>query len=233
MINTLDGGDRLFSRRLGCPECGLSVPEMSPRAFSFNSPHGACQECQGLGAIYDFDPRRVVPDDTVSLSSGAVVPWGTGDDGSRAEMLAGLERAFGIDASAPFRPAAEEASRPRPVWRAEPAHRRHGKGSRSNPFGVDFEGAIPNLRRRFETGAWTDQEALERFRALQPCRACRGDRLRPESRAVRVKGRRMADYVGLPLADVAAGLRDLRPVGARAPDRGPGAARKFATGSAF
>ncbi len=61
VINTLDGGDRLFSRRLACTWCGVSMPEMTPRAFSFNSPHGACQECQGLGAVYDFDPARVVP----------------------------------------------------------------------------------------------------------------------------------------------------------------------------
>ena len=63
VINSLDGGDRLFSRKLACVVCGLSVPEMSPRAFSFNSPHGACPECQGLGATWDFDPQRVVPDD--------------------------------------------------------------------------------------------------------------------------------------------------------------------------
>ena len=67
VINTLEGGDRLFSRKMACPDCGISIPEMSPRAFSFNSPHGACQACQGLGAIYDFDPRRIVPDETLSL----------------------------------------------------------------------------------------------------------------------------------------------------------------------
>ena len=71
----------------------------------------------------------------------------------------------------------------------------------SDPFGADFEGAVPNLRRRFEGGTWTDQEALEPYRALQPCPSCDGARLRAESRAVRVKGRRVADYVGQPIAD--------------------------------
>jgi excinuclease ABC subunit A len=202
VINTLDGGDRLFSRRLACPECGLSVPEMTPRAFSFNSPHGACPECQGLGAIYDFDPGRIVPDQTVSLSAGAVLPWGTGDDGSRAEMLAGLQRAFGIDPSIPFERLPKK-HRDIVLFGAPNRRTEARKGQPLDPFGADFEGAVPNLRRRFDTGAWTDQEALERFRALQECHACRGERLRPESRAVRVKGRRMADYVNVPLSEVA------------------------------
>ncbi len=75
VINTFEGGDRLFSRRLACVDCGLSMPEMTPRAFSFNSPHGACTECQGLGSMIDFDPHRVVPDESKSLADGAIVPW--------------------------------------------------------------------------------------------------------------------------------------------------------------
>ena len=74
VINTYEGGDQLFSRRLACVACGISMPEMTPRAFSFNSPHGACPDCQGLGATYDFDPRLVVPDETKSLLGGAIAP---------------------------------------------------------------------------------------------------------------------------------------------------------------
>ena len=102
VINTLEGGDRLFSRRMACPTCGISIPEMTPRAFSFNSPHGACPTCQGLGAVYDFDPVRVIPDDRLSLAEGAVLPWGKGDDGFVAEMLEGLRKTFGIDPNVPF-----------------------------------------------------------------------------------------------------------------------------------
>ena len=200
VINTLTGGDRLFSRRMACPTCGISVPEMTPRAFSFNSPHGACQGCQGLGAVHDFDPRRVVPDESLSLAGGAVRPWASGDAESVAEMLAGLSRTFGIDETLPFA-------------RLPKKHRDlilHGAGTRrvasskrtpaAEPFGADFEGVLPNLRRRFEEGAWAEQEALEEYRALQPCSECNGDRLRPESRAVRVKGRVMAEYVAVPLS---------------------------------
>jgi excinuclease ABC subunit A len=197
LINTLQSGDRLFSRRMACPNCDLSIPEMTPRAFSFNSPHGACPQCQGLGAVYDFDPARIVPDDRLSLADGAVVPWVKGDTRLLGEMLAGLERAFNIDATTPF---GKLGKRQRDVIMMG-APGRKAKGG--DPFGTDFEGLIPNLRRRFEEGTWAEQEALETFRALRPCMACQGERLRPESRAVRVKGRRLAEYVELPIADAA------------------------------
>ena len=103
VINTLDGGDRLFSRRLACTYCGVSMPEMTPRAFSFNSPHGACPECQGLGAVYDFDPLRLVPDDSLSLQAGAIAPWAKGDKKLVREALGSLSRTFGIDLTMPFR----------------------------------------------------------------------------------------------------------------------------------
>ena len=79
VVNTFEGGDQLFSRRLACVSCGISMPEMTPRAFSFNSPHGACPDCQGLGATYDFDPQLVVPDESQSLLGGAIAPWARGD----------------------------------------------------------------------------------------------------------------------------------------------------------
>jgi len=203
VINTMDGGDRLFSRRMACPSCDVSIPELSPRAFSFNSPHGACQSCQGLGAVYDFDPARIAPDDSLSLAAGAILPWAKGDRRLIDEMLAGLGRAFGIDASLPF---GKLPKRLRDIVLFGAPGRKAaastGKArAAKDPFGVDFEGAIPNLRRRFEEGTWTDQEALEPYRALQSCPACEGARLRPESRAVRVKGRRLSEYVNLPISE--------------------------------
>jgi excinuclease ABC subunit A len=195
VINTLQGGDRLFSRRMACPSCDLSIPEMTPRAFSFNSPHGACPDCQGLGAVYDFDPARVVPDDRLTLAEGAVHPWAKGDTKLVGDMLKGLQAAFGIDPALPF---AKIPKKLRDViLMGAPGRKTKG----GDPFGADFEGVIPNLRRRFTDGDWAEQEALEPYRALRPCLACGGQRLRPESRAVRVKGRRLAEYVELPLSD--------------------------------
>src|SRR6185369_6021409 len=103
VINTYEGGDQLFSRRLACVQCGISMPEMTPRAFSFNSPHGACQDCQGLGATYDFDPARLVPDETLSLQDGAIAPWARGDKKLVKEALTSLSKFFGIDLAMPFR----------------------------------------------------------------------------------------------------------------------------------
>ncbi|MGE3842150.1 MAG: excinuclease ABC subunit UvrA, partial [Vicinamibacterales bacterium] len=87
IINSLSSGDRLFSRKLACVECGVSMPEMSPRAFSFNSPHGACPTCQGLGAVHDFDPRRIVPDEQVTLQDGAIALWSRADATLAAQAL--------------------------------------------------------------------------------------------------------------------------------------------------
>jgi excinuclease ABC subunit A len=102
IVNTYEGGDQLFSRRLACVNCGISMPEMTPRAFSFNSPHGACPGCQGLGATYDFDPHLVVPDETKSLLGGAIAPWAKGDRKLVREAILTLAQTFGIDAEAPF-----------------------------------------------------------------------------------------------------------------------------------
>ena len=185
VINTLDGGDRLFSRRLACIECGISMPEMTPRAFSFNSPHGACTECQGLGAMHDFDPNRIVPDQTKSLLEGAIAPWAKGDRKLIKEAVVSLGKNLGFDPEAPF------ASIPKKA-REQFFYGGNGKG---------FEGIIPNLRRRFEDGSWTEQEVLETYRSLRPCPACHGQRLKPQSLAVKVKGKTMSDYVNLPISD--------------------------------
>ncbi len=213
VINTLDGGDRLFSRRLACTYCGVSMPEMTPRAFSFNSPHGACQECQGLGAVYDFDPARLVPDENLSLQDGAIAPWARGDKKLVKEALSSLGGFFGIDLAIPFRrlprklrdllffgakkeggESAARASKTRPSAKVK---------MERDPFGAGFEGLVPNLRRRYEEGSWVEQESLEPYRALRPCPSCQGDRLKPQSRAVRVKGRTLTEYVTLPISETA------------------------------
>jgi excinuclease ABC subunit A len=212
IINTLDGGDRLFSRRLACTFCGVSMPEMTPRAFSFNSPHGACPDCQGLGAVYDFDPTRLVPDESLSLADGAIAPWARGDKKLVKEALASLSKFFGIDLTVPFRRLPKKArdilffgaKRENAAERPAKAVGRVSRARRKiddDPFGGGFEGLVPNLRRRYEEGSWVEQESLEPYRALRPCPSCQGARLKPQSRAVRVKGRTMTEYVDLPLSE--------------------------------
>src|SRR6476619_6729993 len=209
VINTYDGGDRLFSRRLACTYCGVSMPEMTPRAFSFNSPHGACPECQGLGAVYDLDPARLIPDESRSLSDGAIEPWAKGDRKLVREALTSLSKTFGIDLAIPFRRLPKKL-RDILLFGAPGAGRRaEAEGGRKktkdretkDPFGVGFEGLVPNLRRRYEEGTWLEQENLEPYRALRPCPSCAGERLKAQSRAVRVKGRTISEYVNLPVSE--------------------------------
>jgi excinuclease ABC subunit A len=207
VVNTLEGGDRLFSRRLACTFCGVSMPEMTPRAFSFNSPHGACPECQGLGAVYDFDPGRLVPDESLSLQDGAIAPWAKGDRKLVREALATLSRTFGIDLTLPFRRLSRKTRDLLFFGAGSAARRSEADGGRrrserdKDPFGAGFEGLIPNFRRRYDEGTWLDQESLEPYRALRPCPTCGGDRLKAQSRAVRVKGRTISEYVNLPIAE--------------------------------
>ena len=209
IVNTLSGGDRLFSRRLACVKCGVNMPELSPRIFSFNSLHGACSQCQGLGAVEDFDPVRIVPDHSKSLADGAIDLWAEADEKLVKHALSKLARHFGLDLTLPFArlsrkhrevllygPTGNRASRSAPSGR-----RRNGR-LKAEPFGRDFEGIIPNLRKRYEEGSWEQQEKLDSYRALRPCPACSGDRLRPESCAVKVKSRTISDYVNLPIAEV-------------------------------
>ena len=189
VINTLEGGDRLFSRRLACVDCGISMPEMTPRAFSFNSPHGACPDCQGLGAMVDFDPLRVVPDEAKSLTDGAIAPWARGDKKLVKDALQALSRDFGIDLTLAFNKL--------PRKHREVLLFGAGRGAGAQKF----EGLIPNLRRRYEDGSWSDQEELEPYRSLRACQTCHGERLKQQSLSVRVKGKTVADIVNLPISD--------------------------------
>src|SRR6186713_1061650 len=231
VVNTFDGGDQLFSRKLACVKCGISMPEMTPRAFSFNSPHGACPACQGLGATYDFDSKLVVPDESLSLLGGAIAPWARGDRKLVREAVTTLARTYGLDPDAPFNKLprkhrelvlfgpAGAAKQERVAAKAaatrvaadeedeeddeefELPRRRSTAKSEADPFGRNFEGVIPNLRRRYEEGSWAVQEDLEPYRTLRECPACHGQRLKPQSLAVKVKGRGIADYVNLPISE--------------------------------
>ena len=169
------------------------MPEMTSRAFSFNSPHGACPDCQGLGATYDFDPRLIVPDESKSLLGGAISPWARGDRKLVREAILTLAQMFGIDPDTPFSklpkkhrdllltgpPAAaakaakaakaSAAAAAVPIeddddgdeeFELPPTRRRRPRDGELDPFGKDFEGVIPNLRRRYEEGSWVVQEDL-------------------------------------------------------------------------
>jgi excinuclease ABC subunit A len=190
-----DGGrrDLLFSRHLACPDCGISVPELAPRMFSFNSPYGACPECDGLGVRKVFDPARLVVDEDVSLRDGAI---GWGDANWHQVLESSLFRAFKVPPSTPYR-------------KLPPAFRKvlwEGSGDREFDFKwkgtrtsyewrKTWEGILPMLERKYrETDSEWRREDLERWMTVHPCPACGGARLRPESLAVRVGGRNLAEH---------------------------------------
>ena len=207
IVNTLGGGDRLFSRRLACVNCSTNMPELTPRIFSFNSTHGACRECKGLGKVEDFDPVLIVPDTTQSLSNGAIHPWVNGDQKLVREALVKLARFFSLDLEKPFAQLSRKhrevllyglKSNTHKVQKRKTSSR---KRSVVDPFGNDFEGVIPNLQRRYESGSSLQQEALEIYRSCRSCPVCKGQRLRAESSAVRVKGRTISDYVSLSITE--------------------------------
>ena len=200
-------GERLYSRRLACVECDVSLPELSPRAFSFNSAYGACPACQGLGVSWDVDPRKVVPDEERSLLEGAVHPWQRHGPRLVRAALAGAARRHGFALDAPVRTLSKRA---RQVLL-------EGDGD-------GFAGVLPSLRRRLLEALRMDGAAREAaeagqagttFEDLRPyltetvCPACGGARLRKESLAVRLGGRSLADYVRLPVDQARAALAAL------------------------
>ena len=220
VINTYEDGDQLFSRKLACVDCGISIPEMSPRSFSFNSTHGACAGCQGLGVRHDFDPGLLIPDESKSMLDGAIIPWVRGDQKLARKAVRTLASNYGFDADMPFQHLSKKhreiilygpGKEPRAVAINQDSNapsnvKRTRRGGRQDkhkaePFGRGFEGVIPNLQRRYKEGSWKVQEDLEPYRALQVCLVCRGERLKLENLAVKVHGRSISEYVNLPISE--------------------------------
>ncbi|CAN5549859.1 excinuclease ABC subunit UvrA [soil metagenome] len=193
-----DIADRLtFSERFACLNCGTSIPELEPRIFSFNSPHGACERCHGLGFQRIVDPDLVVPDPTLSLAEGALQPWRTGHSRYWRRLIEAVAKSKKVDIDEPWQDLGEEE---RQVFLFGTGDERH-KVSYTNRFGrrrsysVRFEGIVNNLGRRYdETDSDAVRERVEGYMAEQDCPDCGGARLRPESLAVKVGGISISEY---------------------------------------
>src|SRR6058998_1712744 len=188
MVNVVEGNrDLLFSEKLACTHCGISVPDLAPRAFSFNSPYGACPECGGLGARMEIDPTRLIPNPSKSILDGCV-EWTFGFSTSMLKMAAvALAKIHRFD--------------PRSPWDRLPKKVQdsilYGTGEKELDFEYvehrnryffhrPYEGVIPNLMRRYrETSSPGIREAIEQYMSLHPCTVCKGERLKPESLAVK------------------------------------------------
>jgi excinuclease ABC subunit A len=164
------GGSHVYSEHYGCPVCNTSVREISPRMFSFNNPHGACETCHGLGVLMEIDPDLVVPDAKRSLSQGAIAAWGVPPGKFASRMIRHLARSLRFDEDTPFENLPEDARRVILYG-----------GPMADAYSTPFEGVIPNLMRRMkETATGEISEDISRFLNNITCPTCRGARLKQE-----------------------------------------------------
>ncbi len=182
----------LFSENFACPEHGVSLAELEPRVFSFNAPHGACPRCTGLGAQLEVDPDLLVPDATLSLAEGALVPWSLGGQGYYESIIKGIADRYEIDVDAAWRDLPREqqdlflygtnGDRLLVTYR--------NRMGRKRQYTMAFEGLVPNLQRRYrETDSTQQRERIEEYMSMRPCPTCNGARLKPEVLAVTVGGK--------------------------------------------
>ncbi|HET7609044.1 MAG TPA: excinuclease ABC subunit UvrA, partial [Gammaproteobacteria bacterium] len=194
---------RLFSERYACPKCGLSLPELEPRQFSFNSPFGACPDCSGLGTRREVNAELVLGDAGLSILEGVILPWGEPSGYLRKVVLPALAKAYKFDLNAPWRdlsPAVQKV-----MLRGAPgktftyqydSERWHGT------YESGWKGVLDHVDKRYrETTSDAVREQLEQYMVEQPCPTCGGKRLKPESLSVLVNGRSIGDVVALPVRE--------------------------------
>ena len=200
-IELVDDGDTLtFSERFACPVHGPSLIELEPRIFSFNSPHGACPRCTGLGSQMEIDPELVVPDPTLSIGEGAIAPWAVSASNYYDQLTQAIAERYEVDLETPWQDL-PEASRDFFLHgtngdRVQVSYR--NRFGRRRSYATQFEGIVPNLERRYrETDSDFSREKIEEYMTLRPCPDCKGARLRPESRAVLVAGTPIHEFTAL------------------------------------
>ena len=214
VIDVIDGQEMMFSQNYACPDCGVSMEEMTPRMFSFNNPYGACPTCSGLGTLLKIDPALVIPDPKLPLAKGAVnvMGWNSGSHGTIASMyFTALCERYGASMDTPFE------QLPKALQHAvlygtgdEKLHIQYQKEFGSGTFDAAFEGIIPNMERRYrETQSDYSKQELEAFMSQTPCPACHGKRFKKEVLAVTVGGRNISELSDLPVRDARAFLQGL------------------------
>ncbi|MDQ3881225.1 MAG: excinuclease ABC subunit UvrA [Chloroflexota bacterium] len=208
------GTDRLFSELYACPEHGGGFEEPAPRNFSFNSPHGACPECTGLGSRLEIDPRLIISNEALSLDEGAIQPWRRMllTDSWFSKIVAAVAREYRFRTDIPVARLTPEA---RQILLYGNGGRQvtveyRSRTGRRHTFRTTFEGVIPNLERRYrETSSDTIRAEIERYMSSRPCPVCHGMRLKPEILAITVDGRNIVETTQLSVTDALAWYRSL------------------------
>jgi len=185
--------EMIFSEQFACPKCGISYPEVEPRIFSFNSPYGACPECNGLGTKLEFDPDLIIPDKNKSINQGALEPWKRGGRGYILYyrwLLRELSYELNFDLDTPFKKLSKEIQRAILY------------GTEQEVAGKPFEGLIPHLERLFQqTKSDYLKEEISRFMSSLPCPVCRGSRLKKESLSITINNKNIWEVVQLSIKD--------------------------------
>ncbi len=201
LVSVVDGEEILFSEKLACVYCGISLPEIAPRTFSFNSPHGACPTCTGLGTLQVIDPELVVTHPELSLAEGAIAPWSKVVNGSQwyASILEALAQKYNFSLSTPWRTLSEDQRQKVLYGSSEPLTIRYTpQHGRTRSYTINFEGVIPNLDRRYkQTESESVREEIESYMSARICPVCHGARLKPEALAVTVGGRNIVQVTRL------------------------------------
>ncbi len=197
VIISIEGEEeKMFSSKFSCPHCGISLPEIAPRIFSFNSPYGACPECSGLGIKMEFSPELVVPDQSKSILQGALAPWGEIKGKYLYHLLKGLADFYHFNLNEPFEKLKPEIQNIILYGSPDRIPFKY-KNDRENSFWFHedcFEGVINNLKRRYrESKSDYVREEIQKFMAIHQCPSCQGKRLRPESLKITIDGFSIAD----------------------------------------
>ena len=200
-IELVDSGEiQTYSERFACPVHGPSLVELEPRIFSFNSPHGACPRCTGLGSQMEIDPELVVPDPTLSIGEGAIAPWAASASEYYDQLIQAISERYSVDLETPWDELSDAAQdfflHGTNGDRVQVSYR--NRFGRRRSYATTFEGIVPNLERRYrDTDSEFTREKIEEYMTLRPCPECHGARLRPESRAVLVAGTPIHEFTGL------------------------------------
>lgn len=195
-----DGEVLKFSEEFACPDCGVSIEEITPRMFSFNSPQGACQMCHGLGYRFEVDPELVVPNDELSLIEGAIAPWVSTSTDFTMQLLRALASKYNFSLNTPFKQLSPQAQNVILYGTGGEAIKicyTDSMGSHRE-FMMSYEGIIPNLNRRYrETDSEYARMKIEEFMSTRPCPKCEGKRLRPEILGVKIENLSIYDFTTL------------------------------------
>ena len=209
--------ERTYSELLACHDCGISIQEMEPRSFSFNSPFGACPECTGIGSKLEVDEELVIPDDSISINDGAIAPWSGGQSSEYfLNLLDALAKDVKFSMDTPWKKLSTKAREAILNGYEYEVHVKYkNRYGRVRSYSTGFEGVIPFIERRHgETDSDYSREKYEAYMRETPCPVCKGTRLKPEVLAVTLDGKNIAEICELSIFDCAKFLKEIK-LGAR------------------